>query len=791
MTSLTGRLGIRWNRVERALAPLVKVLFVYSIYLGGLLGLMQRDDANRYINLASADQQVMVLACVLAGAVLLFLVGLVLRRFKPDCLAFQYLGALYFSLALVWAGYVVGTQTLTTGVVLIGAALAGYIALESAVILTGLVVSFALILLINVGVTFGQIPFAPLLVPPTDIDGATFWVHLQLFIAAPNIIMYLGLISLMIHFWRKREAELLALSLTDGLTQLPNRRGILEQLQRANDCARRDDEALSVVILDLDGFKQINDRWGHPTGDRVLQAAADCLRQQLRPNDQAGRFGGEEFLLLLPATDSRSAAELVEACRRALEKLVVFSDSGVAIPVRASFGIASTSDLPDSHHDSLIHAADKALYLAKDAGRNCAIVADASMHTPTRYSTSPERGRPRSRKAILESLIRGDHYWTPVRRATLANGMQLAQFSLYVGWALLLMIPANRDQLINVDQVLTSLPWVAMIYALFAINIAIGRRLARSRHEPPWFMHLSHWLVALSLVYFGYLIGTLSLPVGVVLMGGPLFGLLFFRARYIYPPLLGSLALLVLLSYAGARQWIPYAPILPEPLTPYAPVSLVWAIGAYLFITPHLYVIVWLAQKTFGHWREQGKAVRHHGRTDPLTGVHNRRSICALLDKELAQTQRQGPPLAVVLLDLDHFKQINDQYGHPCGDRTLTLAAAALSECARENDVIGRFGGEEFMLLLPDTTPEGAHALAERCRIRLSRLRVKTDSGDTASVTASFGVSCSTPHGHITGTELIRLADNALYRAKHAGRNRVEIEMPSRRTQLRPATESQ
>ena len=157
-------------------------------------------------------------------------------------------------------------------------------------------------------------------------------------------------------------------ALVDGLTGLPNRRQCEETL--ASELARieRFGGALAVVVADLDWFKDVNDRHGHPSGDAVLREFAQLLRETLRDIDMAGRWGGEEFLLLLPGTDLAGGAQVAERIRVALAGRIVLSADGSPIPVTASFGVAATP--PASTAAELFSAADAALYEAKRNGKN-------------------------------------------------------------------------------------------------------------------------------------------------------------------------------------------------------------------------------------------------------------------------------------------------------------------------------------------------------------------------------------------------------------------------------------
>jgi diguanylate cyclase (GGDEF)-like protein len=167
-------------------------------------------------------------------------------------------------------------------------------------------------------------------------------------------------------------------------------------------------------------------------------------------------------------------------------------------------------------------------------------------------------------------------------------------------------------------------------------------------------------------------------------------------------------------------------------------------------------------------------ALRELAMHDGLTDLWNRAAILESLDAELDRARRQGASLGLVMFDLDHFKAINDTYGHLAGDEVLRAAAKAIRDTLRPYDSVGRYGGEEFLLILPGCDERNAVCHAERLRLVLSELHVPA-TRDEIRVTASFGVAVAGPGAEADASGLIQAADSALYRAKRAGRNRVEL----------------
>ncbi len=162
---------------------------------------------------------------------------------------------------------------------------------------------------------------------------------------------------------------------------------------------------------------------------------------------------------------------------------------------------------------------------------------------------------------------------------------------------------------------------------------------------------------------------------------------------------------------------------------------------------------------------------------DALTGLYNRWYVMEKIESEMNRSLRHGSPVAVLMLDIDHFKRINDSFGHAAGDSVLRSFGQVLRESCRVYDVPGRYGGEEFCIVLPETRIGNTTVVAERIRERLASSRFDVGS-DQVAITASIGIAgmdSPAEEGVVTSSALIERADRALYSAKHRGRNRIEV----------------
>jgi len=209
-------------------------------------------------------------------------------------------------------------------------------------------------------------------------DGALslFWMETMYFFAAPHLIILLLFAYYVLTEWRRREHEIRLLSLTDPLTHLSNRRSILADLNQEHERSGRYGPSFSVLLVDLDHFKHVNDTWGHPVGDLVLVAAAKALKESVRKIDYVGRYGGEEFLVILPGTDSEGAFQLAERCRKQLEMIAIDIGKSESVKITGSMGLYCNEHGRSISAEQMLHYADEALYKAKDSGRNCVIVSE-------------------------------------------------------------------------------------------------------------------------------------------------------------------------------------------------------------------------------------------------------------------------------------------------------------------------------------------------------------------------------------------------------------------------------
>ncbi|WP_370678870.1 GGDEF domain-containing protein [Comamonas sp. GB3 AK4-5] len=192
-------------------------------------------------------------------------------------------------------------------------------------------------------------------------------------------------------------------------------------------------------------------------------------------------------------------------------------------------------------------------------------------------------------------------------------------------------------------------------------------------------------------------------------------------------------------------------------------------------IAGHIYVGRFY--KLYHRLEQHQQELRHLASHDPLTHTLNARAYYEQSNAQLQLCQRLGLPVSVLFVDLDHFKSINDNHGHAMGDHVLHQSSQVLQHCLRDSDLLGRVGGEEFSIFLPNTTLDSAYNVAEHIRAALEKQAI-VFLGQSLRVTASIGVSCSPAHCDPPPAmeRLQQRADQAMYNAKHAGRNRVACE---------------
>ena len=239
-----------------------------------------------------------------------------------------------------------------------------------------------------------------------------------------------------------------------------------------------------------------------------------------------------------------------------------------------------------------------------------------------------------------------------------------------------------------------------------------------------------------------------------------------------------SAAALYLLAYGGfhlALGWTQLDPglLLSNRLSGFAACGAGWALSVLLW---RKFTVITLQQeqldKAQTELQQKQRELERLTRQDGLTGLFNRNTFVELSRRELDRAQRQGSATTILLLDLDHFKRVNDTWGHPAGDAVLRHVATLASTTVRSTDLVGRLGGEEFIVLLPNTSAEAGRRLAEKLRVRLEASVVLWE-GTRIPVTASIGLSNTTVEEKRDFDTLYTEADKALYLAKQRGRNRV------------------
>ncbi len=281
---------------------------------------------------------------------------------------------------------------------------------------------------------------------------------------------------------------------------------------------------------------------------------------------------------------------------------------------------------------------------------------------------------------------------------------------------------------------------------------------------------------ALTLAGFTEITGPFAAPGWMGMLGGAVIGYVMFPRWLALAGVALYLVLTVGIALIHAEHLWPALETLapPTPLFAMDHAEIVRAATASLVLSTLTFAIIaWVVDR----WRDREARYARLASTDALTGLTNRRRFVELAERELARARRYDAEVALVVIDLDHFKRVNDEHGHAAGDAVLASTAAVLARDLRDLDVVARHGGEEFALLLPQTSAAGAVEVAERARRRLADA-VVTIGAAQVRITASMGVATIRGPAATSLDHLLRRADAALYRAKELGRDRVEAAPP-------------
>ena len=351
-------------------------------------------------------------------------------------------------------------------------------------------------------------------------------------------------------------------------------------------------------------------------------------------------------------------------------------------------------------------------------------------------------------------------------------------FYLYfVAWNVYVLNQHPPPSFIHLD----SLPQLSIQYlSVTAVNLILllWGALIKLKQWPyeHAFMLVSLTLTVGTLCYSGYLIGAFSIASGIVLMSAATLGLMMLEFRVVLVQFSLSLLWLFGTSFASALGYIEYSPIFVGGPTGSEHPEMLWVLSMALFSLPFVILFFSFSTLLVMQWKAYDKEILKIAAIDPLTQLNNRGFLMDSFKRELALCERReedSKALSCILLDLDHFKSVNDTYGHQVGDDVLVAAAKTLKSEVREYDIVGRYGGEEFLVILPQTDLPTALIVAERCRNSIQALKIPVYANEELHVTASFGVSALSGAKGTTISELVKAADEALYQAKDQGRNCV------------------
>lgn len=324
----------------------------------------------------------------------------------------------------------------------------------------------------------------------------------------------------------------------------------------------------------------------------------------------------------------------------------------------------------------------------------------------------------------------------------------------------------------------SALPWAYLIQitsiACSGLLFLISKHIKSNVKTDFYFPIICLGLYSGSLMCIGIFTGMMTILTGVFTIGSIYSGLLIFSGRIIFWGSVPCFIVFYGISFLNLFDILPYA-FLFHPYTLVPEESQNFMILSNMGITTFVTIVISQIFVAFlERWSVRDQTQRHLMSIDPLTQTLNRRGLNQKLDELLHSEHLTHQSIAFILLDIDYFKNINDQFGHDAGDRVLQVIPQVLRQHLRDYDIMGRYGGEEFLLIFTDTPLISIQHILERCRHAIEDNKLEYQ-GKLIQFTASFGVYFSHNSQQHGAHTLFQLADQALYQAKNLGRNRVQI----------------
>ncbi|QBK71511.1 GGDEF domain-containing protein [Acinetobacter johnsonii] len=357
--------------------------------------------------------------------------------------------------------------------------------------------------------------------------------------------------------------------------------------------------------------------------------------------------------------------------------------------------------------------------------------------------------------------------WDTLKKCILILVLGCCVNLIWLVWETFVLLNSEYWHVVNVQLlrhklVINSIFFITLLGLIYPCY-ALQKQAWVQRFLP----YIAIGILIISLCYNSYMIGVFSPVTMVVYICLIAVSLGLFERKIVYAMLIPATGFLTVSGCLSFIDVIPYAPIFQ--IDGQLFLNGFWLLSMLYFVIPILITCLILFEILLSQWRHRERLIQHLSQTDPLTNALNRRSINQSLD-ELHHDK--NCPYAIVLLDLDHFKNINDQFGHHMGDTVLIAVSQKLGLHLRESDVVGRFGGEEFILILKQSSALKARQIAERCRAAIEDLVIQNEDGRAIRITASFGIALATDK--LKPQQLLDQADKALYAAKASGRNQIK-----------------